>query len=186
MAYQHTQAWRPGRNLRTLKVTWSIKGYHYYHTRPHVNVRLLLEAEPHNAYDRSAIAVYVPPLDQIPAEQQGLITDGWPPYRVRQQAGKQVGHVPANLCQFFSKLQERNICTIDSIKCMFTGVVGPTNHPNPRQRFHRNHPYRRDTVGGGAELEAVYFVTYNKDRLRAVDQLLVELIPVEDREKFAL
>ena len=53
-------------SLRTVRVDWSVKGYHNFKIRPHPEVTMLVEPENDNRYDPFAMKVVMPTLLHIP------------------------------------------------------------------------------------------------------------------------
>lgn len=77
---------------RSVRITWSIKGYHYFQVRPHVDIIMKVEPEPNNPRDPFAMKVVMPALYDIPAEYHDNstrdATSSRPRQTVRQIAGK--------------------------------------------------------------------------------------------------
>ena len=53
-------------SMRTVRVDWSVKGYHHFKIRPHPEVTMLVEPENDNRYDPFAMKVVMPTLLHIP------------------------------------------------------------------------------------------------------------------------
>ena len=53
-------------SMRTVRVDWSVKGYHHFKIRPHPEVTMLVEPENNNRYDPFAMKVVMPTLLHIP------------------------------------------------------------------------------------------------------------------------
>ena len=62
------------RNMRTVMIDWSVKGYHHFKIRPHPDITMLLEREDGNRYDPFARKVMMPILDRIPRNLHGVVT----------------------------------------------------------------------------------------------------------------
>ena len=62
------------RNMRTVRIDWSVKGYHHFKIRPHPDITMLVEREDGNRYDPFAMKVMMPTLDRIPRNLHGVVT----------------------------------------------------------------------------------------------------------------
>lgn len=114
---------------RKIKIEWSIKGYHLFHIRPHTEIELKVEPEENNRFDRHAMKVTMPSIQEIPSaligEELQHTRDGRV-LTVRDIAGRQIGSVPANLCRAFYTILTRQFAT--KISCKYTGTVGILSH----------------------------------------------------------
>ena len=54
------------RMLCSIKLEWSIKGYHIFRVRPHTDIEMNVVPEPTNPYDHNAMKVMLPALMEIP------------------------------------------------------------------------------------------------------------------------
>lgn len=86
----------------------NIKGYHIYRVRPHPEIEMIVQKDILNSYDPHAMFVTMPQLEDIDSQLHNSITE---PSKgkekeqiVEEIAGKHVGRVPANVCEFFNKL----------------------------------------------------------------------------------
>ena len=88
----------------------AIKGYHKFKIHPHEEIGMKVLKEPENSYDHSAMIVVMPELDDIPKFYHDSVTreakQGEPQQRVKNNAGKTVGRVPANVCKIFNEALE--------------------------------------------------------------------------------
>lgn len=77
---------------RSVRITWSIKGYHYFQVRPHIDIIMKVEPEHNNPRDPFALKVVMPALNDIPAEYHDNstrdATSSRPRQTVRQIAGE--------------------------------------------------------------------------------------------------
>lgn len=77
---------------RSVRITWSIKGYHYFQVRPHVDIIMKVEPEHNNPRDPFALKVVMPALNDIQAEYHDNstrdATSSRPRQTVRQIAGE--------------------------------------------------------------------------------------------------
>ena len=119
-----------------------VSGYHHFHNRPLVGAEMLLSLirEPNNRYDRHAVKVVAPPIDQIRPAFRNAITRERDGQRVGDVAGKCIGRVPAHL----SKLISNGLLSGDIDKCevIFTGKI-----------IH----------DGGPKLSMAYFITFHEE-----------------------
>ena len=132
---------------------------------------VLLVQDPNNRYDRHAIKVMMPA--QVPLRFRGL----------QDNAGQQVGHVPANLCKVFTELINQEILTISDIKCSCTGSVGAPSNIPIHQSFSRHaRGFHRDRPGGGAELKCRYVLTVPNNRFRQTMRVFEGLLTRDELE----
>ena len=146
-------------SARTIEIVPTIKGYHAFHVRPHVDIGMVLVPQPRNRFDPNAFGVWVPHLSGIPEHLRDIETrEG---QTVRMIAGKQVGRVPANLCRAFRELVDRGLLAND-LKCTYDGTVHVSQRVLVHQSFQRQ--AFRDRVGGGAELDCKYLLAVPRRR----------------------
>ncbi|XP_063406139.1 uncharacterized protein LOC134690097 [Mytilus trossulus] len=94
-------------NVRPIKFDWSIKGYHVFRLRPHVEIPLNVELEVNNPYDPHAMKVSVPTLQHIPQHLHDSVTkDGNPPQNICCFSANMAKHMTLGfndtLCNTFS------------------------------------------------------------------------------------
>ena len=86
----------------------SIKGYHFFKRRPHLEVKLLVKKDVNNKYDENAIVVMIPPLDSIPSTLHEVVLKEARGkekcQKVKDNANKIIGRVPDNICKLFAEL----------------------------------------------------------------------------------
>ncbi|XP_071121977.1 uncharacterized protein [Mytilus edulis] len=174
---------RQNMNVRPIKFDWSIKGYHVFRLRPHVEIPLNVELEVNNPYDPHAMKVSVPALQHIPQHLHDTVTkDGNPPQRVRHIAGKQVGRVPANLCKAFHLLTTRGY--VENITCRYTGEATVSTRPLSHQQFRRRRGNERhDQPGGGADLKCHYVIQIKKEYFEHAMHIIEECVTHEDLQQ---
>ncbi len=171
---------------RLIKIKWSIKGYHVFRIVPHRDISLKLVLEENNAYDPSAIAVYMPEMNQIPEHLLDIITheanQRFPaPQSARSTASLQVGRVPANLCQALRQLSENGYAELDGMMCQALGEPEISRH-QPRHYHHYHHGHDRE--GGGAELPCYYFIELAGSHFRDAMRIFEECLPRDDLDRF--
>ena len=122
-----------------------------------------------NKYDPYAMLVVFPVLSKIPEALKNSITrerkGDRPEQRVKEVAGKVVGHVPANLCKVFRKLSENGLLAED-IKVLYTGIVAQSVRPPSGQSYWRNLSGGLDRPGGGVDIHCQYLVRVKKKRVQ--------------------
>ncbi len=174
---------RPHRR-NPIRITWSIKGYHAYRIKPTGDIKLTVVPDPHNRFDPHAMAVRVPQVEQIPQHLRNRLWDsraGQQP--VQELAGAMVGHVPANLCTVFHRLQEMGMVR-GHITARAVGRARQTQNPPPWARFQRG--VRRDNAGGGAEIPCVYKITVARVHLRQAMRVFEEHLTHGERQRLAV
>ena len=136
----------------------SIKGYHVFKTRPHPEIPMFIERDFHNKYDPFALIVKMPVLESIPTRLHEVILRPAKGrencQKVKDNAGKIVGRVPANVCKILTKLlQERKI---EKIQCLAVGTPTLSKTTDPQRSFKRYPKASKDREGGGAVIPCEY------------------------------
>lgn len=128
-------------DTKTLAVFHCIKGYHHFRTRPLKGIGMLMRCvrEPENIYDRYAVKVVIPTIDDLPNHILNVETRALPRRQtVRDIAGKTVGRLPADIAQVVSEgIRTEKIKRANAI---YTGVM---EHGGP-------------VPGGGVMLKCAY------------------------------
>ena len=102
----------------------NIKGYHVFKRRPHSMITMAVQKDEGNDFDPHAMVIVMPALEAIHHELHDIIVreakgKKQPEQKVRDNAGKLMGRVPANIGKIFRKLlHERKI---QRITCTATG-----------------------------------------------------------------
>lgn len=162
--------------MRIIGIDSTIKGYHVYHIRPHKDIVMKLEEEPNNPYDRNAFKVMMPSLSEIPPILHNLVTENG--QMICNNAGRQVGRVPANLCRVFRRLVDERFVQPSDIKCIYSGQMNFPRSVPLNQRFFRG--TRRDRPGGGPELNCTYKLTVSKRRFRDAMRVFEDILTHEE------
>ncbi|XP_057309362.1 uncharacterized protein LOC130647505 [Hydractinia symbiolongicarpus] len=130
-------------------VNSSIKGYHIYHVRPHLDIAMDVRPEPENQYDPNAHCVWMPNQENIP---KNLLKEVTRPEKESQKkqtagkiAGKLVGRVPASLGSIFNCVSD----AVLSIKCIATVEPEVSKQPVASTKYRYN-PWGFSKRGGGA------------------------------------
>ena len=137
----------------------SIRGYHFSKRRPHTEIEVLLDKEEDNSHDVNAMVIKM--LDLIQIDKQYLdITvrpckGKEPEQKVKDNAGKIIGRVPANICKIFKEL-----ITSNQVK-KFTRMS--RDNPNiskvlPSQQSFRKNQHGFDRRGGGGLAPCQYII----------------------------
>lgn len=159
---------------RPIAIDWSIKGYHAFRVNPHVEITMKLIPEPNNQYDRNAFSVLMPTLNEIPRNMHSQATRNG--QTVSDIAGRQVGHVPANLCRVFSKLNTQGLAS--DLQCKYLGTL-----TGSATLDHFQAGIRRDRPGGGPELHCRYQLTVPANRFRTVMLIFEEFLTHNELER---
>ena len=167
--------------MRMIGIESTIKGYHVYRIRPHEDITMKLEEEPTNPYDRNAFKVMMPSLTEINPIFHNLVTENG--QRVVNNAGKQVGRVPANLCRVFRRLVDEGLVQPSHIKCKYNGQINFPRTVPLNQRFLRGG--RRDRPGGGPELNCTYKLTVSKRRFRDAMRVFEDILTHEELDNIS-
>ena len=163
-----------------IKIDSTIKGYHVFHVRPHVDIEMILVPEPRNRFDPNAFGVWMPNLSDIPGHLRDTETrEG---QTVRQIAGTQVGRVPANLCRVFRELLDQGLLA-NVIKCTYGGTVHVARRVPVHQSFQRQGI--RDRVGGGAELDCKYFLMVPRRRFKTAMRVFERCLSPEELDRIS-
>ena len=100
----------------------SIRGYYFFKRRPHTAIEMLLEKEEDKSYDVNAMVIKMPDLIQIDTQYLNITVRPCkgkePEQKVKDNAGKVIGRVPANICKIFKELITSN--QVKKITCMST------------------------------------------------------------------
>ena len=93
-----------------LKITNSnVKGYHNFKIRPHPDIKMYVQRDDDNTYDKNAMKIVMPELMDIPSELHEAVTrpadKKRAPQKVCDIAGMTVGRVPANLGKVFREAE---------------------------------------------------------------------------------
>ena len=133
----------------------SIRGYHFFKRRPHTAIDMLLEKGENNSYDVNAMVIKMPYLIQIDQQYLDITVRPCkgkePEQKVKDNAGKVIGRVPANICKIFKELITSNQVK----KIMYVS----TDNPNistlpPSQQSLRKNQNGFDRRGGGGIIHA--------------------------------
>ena len=73
---------------------------------------------------------------------------------VRDNAGRMVGHVPANLCGVLKSLLVSG--HVNSITCVMTGTAMASVKPATQEKYRRNPYGGRDSLDGGGVIPCQY------------------------------
>ena len=144
---RRAQAWNR-ENTCTQIIIGKICGYHHFRIRPLASSSMLMELvrEPTNPYDRHAVKVITPSIENISRE---ILNDETRPYPRRQTVrdilNKTVGRVPGKYSRILSTGLESG--KIVRAHAVFTGNI--TNDG-------RN-------IGGGPKLSCIYFLDIAED-----------------------
>ena len=114
-------------------------------------MEMLLEKEEDNSYDVNAMVIKMPDLIQIDKQYLDITVRPYkrkePEQRVKDNAGKVTGRVPANICKIFKELITSN--QVEKITCMSTDNPNITKVPPSQQSFRKNqHGFDRRSGGG--------------------------------------
>ena len=128
-------------NTTPLTVFHGIKGYHHFRIRPLTGslMKMLCIRESQNVYDRYAVKIVIPPIQELSHDILDEETRGEPRRQfVRDIVGKTVGRVPRDISQIISE----GIRTgqIRRSQAIFTGII---KHEGP-------------VLGGGVILIGAY------------------------------
>ena len=114
-------------NTTPLTVFHGIKGYHHFHIQPLTGsqMKMLRIREPQNVYDRYAVRIVIPPMQELSPDILNKETRGEPRRQlVRDIAGKTVGRVPRNISEIISEGIRAG--QIRKNQVIFTGLInGP-------------------------------------------------------------
>ena len=155
----------------------SIKGYHVFKTRPHAEIPMFVERDFHNKYDPFALIVKMPVMENIPTRLHKVIlrpAKGREKcQKVKDNAEKIVGRVPANVCKILTKLlQERKI---EEIQCSAVGTPTLSKNTDPQISFKRYPKSNKDRKGGGAVIPCEYKLSCYEFSFDTVLECLNEL-----------
>ena len=100
----------------------SIRGYQFFKRRPHTAIEMLLEKKEDNSYDVNTMVIKMPGLIQIDKQYLDITARPCrgkePEQKGKDDAGKVLGRVPANICEIFKELITSN--QVKKITCMST------------------------------------------------------------------
>ena len=155
----------------------SIKGYHFFKRRPHLEVKLLVKTDIHNTYDENAMVVMMPALDAIPSTLHEVILKEARGkekcQKVKDNANKIIGRVPANVCKLFAELLKQRM--IQEVHCFATSIPTLSRSVDPKTSFKRRPNSGKDREGGGAVIPCEYIITCYSSCYNTVLQRLNEL-----------
>ena len=128
----------------------NIKGYHVFKRRPYLAITMDVQKDEENAHDPHAMVIVMPALEAIDNELHDIIAreakgKKQPEQKVRDNAGKLMGRVPANIGKMFGNLlHERKV---QRITCTATGPPTVSRKPQSQAKFCRV-PRGKDERGG--------------------------------------
>ena len=137
----------------------AIRGHHFFKRRPHTATEMLLEKEEDNSYDVNAMVIKMPDLIQIDKQYLDITVRPCkgkePEQKVKDNAGKVIGRVPANICKIFKELITSN--QVKKITCMSTDNPNISKVPPSQQSFRKNQ-HGFDRRGGGGIIPCRYII----------------------------
>jgi len=160
----------------------NIKGYHIFKTRPHSDIPMIVERDFHNKYDKYAMIVKMPALENIPSSLQEAVLR---PAKGREKfqkgkdnAGKVVGRVSANVCRIFSELLQNE--KIRKTQCVAVGPPTLSKTVDPQRSFRHCPNGKKDREGGGAVIPCEHSISCYES---TYDYVLEKLSKLEGPEK---
>ena len=137
----------------------SIRGYYFFKRRPHTAIEMLLEKEEDKSYDVNAMVIKMPDLIQIDTQYLNITVRPCkgkePEQKVKDNAGKVIGRVPANICKIFKELITSN--QVKKITCISTDNPNISKVP-PSQQYFRKNQDGFDRRGGGGIIPCQYII----------------------------
>ena len=137
----------------------SIRGYYFFKRRPHTAIEMQLEKEEDKSYDVNAMVIKMPDLIQIDTQYLNITVRPCkgkePEQKVKDNAGKVIGRVPANISMIFKELITSN--QVKKITCMSTDNPNISKVPPSRQYFRKNQD-GFDRRGGGGIIPCQYII----------------------------
>ena len=137
----------------------SIRGYYFFKRRPHTAIEMLLEKEEDKSYDVNAMVIKMPDLIQIDTQYLDITVRPCkgkePEQKVKDNAGKVIGQVPANICKIFKELITSN--QVKKITCISTDNPNISKVPPSQQSFRKNQD-GFDRRGGGGIIPCQYII----------------------------
>ena len=153
----------------------SIRGYHFFKRRPHTAIEMLLEKEEDNSYNVNAMFIKMPDLIQIDKQYLDITVRPCkgkePEQKVKDNAGKVIGRVPANICKIFKELITSN--QVKKITCMSTDNPNISEVPPSQQPFRKNQ-HGFDRRGGGGIIPCRYIIYCYDSTFEKVRKILHE------------
>ena len=137
----------------------SIRGYYFFKRRPHTAIEMLLEKEEDKSYDVNAMVIKMPDLIQIDTQYLNITVRPCkgkePEQKVKDNADKVIGRVPANISMIFKELITSN--QVKKITCMSTDNPNISKVP-PSQQYFRKNQDGFDRRGGGGIIPCQYII----------------------------
>ena len=135
----------------------NIKGYHIFKTRPHSDIPMITERDFNNKYDKFAMIVKMPTLENIPSSLQEAVLRPAKCQKGKDNAGKVVGRVPANVCRIFAELIQTE--KIKKIQCVAVGPPTLSKTVDHQRSFKRGShcAFKLYTAFKNAFISCVYF-----------------------------
>ena len=153
----------------------SIRGYYFFKRRPHTAIEMLLEKEEDKSYDVNAMVIKMPDLIQIDTQYLNITVRPCkgkePEQKVKDNAGKVIGRVPANICKILKELITSN--QVKKITCMSTDNPNIRKVPPSQQSFRKNQ-HGFDWRGDGGIIPCRYIIYCYDSTLEKVRNILHE------------
>ena len=153
----------------------SIRGYCFFKRSPHTAIEMLLDKEEDKSYDVNAIVIKMPDLIQIDTQYPDITVRPCkgkePEQKVKDNAGKVIGRVPANISMIFKELITSN--QVKKITCMSTDNPNISKVPPSRQYFRKNQD-GFDRRGGGGIIPCQYIIYCYDSTFEKVRNILHE------------